>query len=147
MLYYLSQDLTCARECPVPCQTGLSQDLLTCARAYFQTAVCQKDSAMKISMCNYFNQSQKSKLGSVAGSVIQANGRLSFEDELRSGGLFYCVSQCTKGHSLYQSRQCTVKNLSFWKKKVKKVEFGPGFERVINGLECESANHYTIALW
>ena len=34
-----------------------------------------------------------SKLGSVAGPVIQANGRLSFEDDLRSGGLPYCVSQ------------------------------------------------------
>ena len=33
------------------------------------------------------------KLGSVAGPVIQANGRLSFEDGLRSGGLLYCVSQ------------------------------------------------------
>ena len=33
-----------------------------------------------------------SKLGSVAGPVIQANGRLSFEDELRrSGGLLYIV--------------------------------------------------------
>ena len=29
------------------------------------------------------------KLGSVAGPVIQANGRLSFEDDLRSGGLLY----------------------------------------------------------
>ena len=27
------------------------------------------------------------KLGSVAGPVIQANGRLTFEDDLRSGGL------------------------------------------------------------
>ena len=27
------------------------------------------------------------KLGSVAGPVIQANGRLSFEDDLRSGSL------------------------------------------------------------
>ena len=34
-----------------------------------------------------------SMLGSVAGPVIQANGRLSFEDDLRSGGLLYCVSQ------------------------------------------------------
>ena len=33
------------------------------------------------------------ELGSVAGPVIQANGRLSFEDDLRSGGLLYCVSQ------------------------------------------------------
>ena len=35
------------------------------------------------------------ELGSVAGPVIQANGRLSFEDDLRSGGLLYCVSQWT----------------------------------------------------
>ena len=33
------------------------------------------------------------KLGSVAGPVIQANGRLNFEDDLRSGGLLYYVSQ------------------------------------------------------
>ena len=33
------------------------------------------------------------KLGSVAGPVIQANGRLSFEDDLRCGCLLYCVSQ------------------------------------------------------
>ena len=33
------------------------------------------------------------KLGSVAGPVIQANGRLSFEDDLRSGGMLYCVAQ------------------------------------------------------
>ena len=32
-------------------------------------------------------------LGSVAGPVIQVNGRLSYEDDLRSGGLLYCVSQ------------------------------------------------------
>ena len=30
---------------------------------------------------------------SVAGPVIQANVRLSFEDDLRCGGLLYCVSQ------------------------------------------------------
>ena len=29
------------------------------------------------------------------GSVIQANGRLSFEDDLRSGDLLYCASQLT----------------------------------------------------
>ena len=37
--------------------------------------------------------SNENKLGSVAGPVIQANGRLSFEDDLRSGGLLYCVAQ------------------------------------------------------
>ena len=40
------------------------------------------------------------KLGSVAGPVIQANGRLKFEDDLRSGGLLYfCTEQlsvCTE---------------------------------------------------
>ena len=33
-----------------------------------------------------------SKLGSVAGPVIQANGRLTFEDDLRSGGLLCFIS-------------------------------------------------------
>ena len=33
------------------------------------------------------------KLGSVAGLVIQANGRLTFEDDLRSGGLLYFTTQ------------------------------------------------------
>jgi hypothetical protein len=38
-------------------------------------------------------QDRDTKLGSVAGPVIKANGRLSFEDDLRSGSLIYCVSQ------------------------------------------------------
>ena len=32
-------------------------------------------------------------LGSVAGPVIQANGRLTFEDDVRSGGLLYFTTQ------------------------------------------------------
>ena len=32
-------------------------------------------------------------LGSVAGPVIQANGRLTFEDDLRSGGLLGFTTQ------------------------------------------------------
>ena len=32
------------------------------------------------------------KLGSVAGPVIQANGRLTFEDDLRLGGLLCFIS-------------------------------------------------------
>ena len=35
------------------------------------------------------------KLGSVAGPVIQANGRLKFEDDLRSGGLLCFTTQST----------------------------------------------------
>ena len=35
------------------------------------------------------------QLGSVAGPVIQANGRLTFEDDLRSGGLLYFTTQWT----------------------------------------------------
>ena len=31
----------------------------------------------------------ESKLGSVAGPVIQTNGRMTFEDDLRSEGLLY----------------------------------------------------------
>ena len=34
----------------------------------------------------------QTKLGSVAGPVIQANGRLTFEDDLRSGGLLCFIS-------------------------------------------------------
>ena len=33
------------------------------------------------------------KLESVEGPVIQANGRLTFEDDLRSGGLLYFTTQ------------------------------------------------------
>ena len=33
------------------------------------------------------------KVGSVTGPVIQTNGRLSFEDDLMSEDLLYCVSQ------------------------------------------------------
>ena len=32
------------------------------------------------------------ELGSVAGAVIQANGRLTIEDDLRSGGLLCFIS-------------------------------------------------------
>ena len=35
-------------------------------------------------------------LGSVAGHVIQANGRLTFEDDLKSGGLLYFTTQCSE---------------------------------------------------
>ena len=45
------------------------------------------------------------ELGSVAGPVIQANGRLSFEDDLRSGGLLYCVSQSTSIHTELPDRK------------------------------------------
>ena len=33
------------------------------------------------------------ELGSFAGPLIQANGRLTFEDDLRSGGLLYFTTQ------------------------------------------------------
>ena len=33
------------------------------------------------------------KLGPVVGPVIQANGGLTFEDDLRSGGLLYFTTQ------------------------------------------------------
>ena len=37
------------------------------------------------------------KLGSVVGPVIQANGRLKFEDDLRSGGLLCFTTQSALG--------------------------------------------------
>ena len=46
----------------------------------------KKHSNTLVSSCFY-------KLGSVAGPVIQANGRLEFEDGLRTGVLLHCVSR------------------------------------------------------
>ena len=37
-------------------------------------------------------ESKHCQLGSAASPVIQENGKLSFEDDLSSGGLIYCVS-------------------------------------------------------
>ena len=39
--------------------------------------------------------SQEISWALLRGSVIQANGRLAFEDGLRSGGPLHCVSHCT----------------------------------------------------
>ena len=47
-------------------------------------------------MQEYPSFHQLFQLGSGAGPVIQANGRLNFEDDLRSGSLLYCVSQWTR---------------------------------------------------
>ena len=41
---------------------------------------------------SYQNSEIIIKLGSVAGPVIQANRRLTFEDDLRSGGLLCFIS-------------------------------------------------------
>ena len=41
---------------------------------------------------SYFYVLEQCKLGSVAGPVIQGNGRLTFEDDLRSGGLLCFIS-------------------------------------------------------
>ena len=46
----------------------------------------------KFRFCFIQNQN-KLKLGTVTGSVIQANGRLTFEDDLRSGGQLYFTTQ------------------------------------------------------
>ena len=43
----------------------------------------------------FFNQNIDISWALLRGSVIQANGRLAFEDGLRSGGLLHCVSHCT----------------------------------------------------
>ena len=40
------------------------------------------------------------ELGSVLGPLIQANGRLSFEDDLRSGVLLYCASTSSSSNTL-----------------------------------------------
>ena len=45
-----------------------------------------------VCLSNRKNLNGSSELGSVAGPVIQANGRLTFEDDLRSGGLLCFIS-------------------------------------------------------
>jgi hypothetical protein len=47
----------------------------------------------KKKLSNKNNIKRYLKLGSVAGPVIQANGRLTFKDDLRSGGLLYFTTQ------------------------------------------------------
>ena len=42
-------------------------------------------------MCKLVLALKSTQLGSVSGPVIQANGRLTFEDDLRSGGLLYFI--------------------------------------------------------
>ena len=39
------------------------------------------------------------ELGSVTGPVLQANGRLTFEDDLRSGSLLYFTTQWNRVHT------------------------------------------------
>ena len=51
----------------------------------------EKKSLFPIPVILYFDFCLQ--LGSVAGPVIQANGRLTFEDDLRSGGLLYFTTQ------------------------------------------------------
>ena len=56
----------------------------------------QKKSTHRLTMVYFAKNDLKimkaRKLGSVAGPVIQANGRLTFEDDLRSGGLLCFIS-------------------------------------------------------
>ena len=61
------------------------------------------------------------KLGSVAGPVIQANGRLSFEDNLRSGGLLYCVSH--RGQSYQKCHKYSNSNLEMILLSVKAEDY------------------------
>ena len=52
-------------------------------------------------------QSATPELGSVAGPIIQANGRLTFEDDLRSGGLLCFISINASVHTLLASSMFT----------------------------------------
>ena len=74
---------------------------------------------------NTFVSSWFHKLGSVAGPVIQANGRLEFEDGLRTGVLLHCVSRWTSvrtklGVNMDTLGEPGVARLS------EEVRFGPG---------------------
>ena len=62
----------------------------------FQATVPYKWSILskfRVNQVNWYQFIQK--LGSVVGTVIQANGRLPFEDNLRSGGLLYFTTKWT----------------------------------------------------
>ena len=45
-----------------------------------------------IAVSPILNHNLLPQLGSIAGPVIQANGKLTFEDDLRSGGLLCFIS-------------------------------------------------------
>ena len=57
-----------------------------------QLNICQV-LVIKVSKAETVLATYIAKLGSVVGPVIQENGSLSFEDDLKSGDLLYCVSQ------------------------------------------------------
>ena len=47
---------------------------------------------MKVELFFKYRRDKRQKLGSVASPVILANGRLTFEDDLRSGGLLCFIA-------------------------------------------------------
>ena len=52
----------------------------------------------------------KYQLGSVVGPVIQANGRLTFEDDLRSGGLLCFISINASVHTELANSMVTLED-------------------------------------
>ena len=64
--------------------TKLFLDPLFCLETTYRVDSCLKENS-QILTDDLLKNSYK--LESVAGPVIQANGRLTFEDDLRSGGL------------------------------------------------------------
>ena len=69
--------------------TKLFLDPLFCLETTYRVDSCLKENS-QILTDDLLKNSYK--LGSVAGLVIQANGRLTFEDDLRPGGLLFFIS-------------------------------------------------------
>ena len=74
----------------------LVQVPLGCLHTCFLVKKCGRMNDSTMTFCLSKSEScitLLSELGSVAGPVIQANGRLTFEDDLRSGGLLFFTTQ------------------------------------------------------
>ena len=70
-----------------------------CCKLIVTNTICafyaEMQHASYIMVASVLKFSSQIELESVSGLVIQANGRLKFEDDLRSGGLQYFTSQWT----------------------------------------------------
>ena len=68
-----------------------------CCKLIVTNTICafyaEMQHASYIMVASVLKFSSQIELESVSGLVIQANGRLKFEDDLRSGGLQYFTSQ------------------------------------------------------
>ena len=87
-----------------------------CCKLIVTNTICafyaEMQHASYIMLASVVKFSSQIKLqGSVSGPVIQANGRLKFEDDLRSGCLHYCVSKWISVHTDFADQMVTLGEL------------------------------------